>query len=102
MRICFHLRVKTDRLDEYKRLHRAVWPEMLAELKKAGIRDYSIWMWHDGHEFGVLECDDWAAAQAYLARSEASKRWQEFMRGYLETPVGDGELELLEEVFRME
>lgn len=102
MRICFHLRVKAERIEEYKRLHRAVCPEMLAELKIAGVRDYSIWMWRDGHEFGVLECDDWSATRAYLARSAVAQRWEAFMRDYLETPVEGGGPELLEEVFRME
>ena len=42
MRICFHLRVKPERLAEYRQIHVAVWPEVLDELKAAGIRNYSI------------------------------------------------------------
>jgi L-rhamnose mutarotase len=33
-RVCFLLQVKADRLAEYKRLHKAVWPEMLAALRR--------------------------------------------------------------------
>lgn len=38
----FVLRVKPDRVDEYVRAHREVWPEMLAALQAAGIRNYTI------------------------------------------------------------
>ena len=31
-RVCFLLQVKADRLAEYKRLHKAVWPEKRLQL----------------------------------------------------------------------
>ena len=31
-RVCFQVRVRADRIDEYRERHRAVWPEMLAAL----------------------------------------------------------------------
>jgi L-rhamnose mutarotase len=31
-RVCFMLQVKPDRLDEYRRRHAAVWPDMIAQL----------------------------------------------------------------------
>jgi L-rhamnose mutarotase len=103
-RVAFRLWVQPEKLEEYKRLHRAVWPELLADLRAAGVRNYSIFA--DGSElFGYLECDDWTAVNAALADSAANRRWQEFMRGYLATPVDPDAAEplrLLEEVFRME
>ena len=103
-RVAFRLSVKPDRLEAYREAHRDVWPELLADMRAAGIRNYSIFA--DGAElFGYLECDDWAVASAALARSDANRRWQEFMAGYLATPVDPGAAEpvrLMEEVFRME
>ena len=103
-RVAFRLSVQPDRLDEYKRLHRAVWPDLLADLRAAGVRNYSIFA--DGAElFGYLECDDWAAVNRALAQSDANRRWQEFMRGYLATPIDPDAAEpmrLLEEVFRLD
>ena len=47
-RICFLLRVRPERLDEYKARHREVWPEMLAELRETGWSNYSLFLGEDG------------------------------------------------------
>ncbi len=103
-RIAFRLRVKPDRLDEYLAIHTNVWPEMLAALRAAGYRNYSIFA--DGIElFGYLECDDWDTAQRTLAESDANRRWQEWMTEYLDTPVDPDNgrpLNLLAQVFFLE
>jgi len=102
-RVGFRLAVKPERLAEYKRIHRAVWPELLAEMSAVGIRNYSIFA--RGPElFGYLECDDWAAAKTALGRGDANRRWQAWMKDYLATPVDPDQaepLELLDEVFHM-
>jgi L-rhamnose mutarotase len=103
-RFAFRLLVKPDQLDEYKRLHLEVWPELLADLKAAGARNYSIFS--DGPElFGYLECDSVEAFGAAMAASDANRRWQLFMADYLATPIDpDGSVPLrqLEEVFRLD
>lgn len=38
------IRIRPERLEEYKRLHAAPWPDMDAALQAAGIRNYSIWL----------------------------------------------------------
>ena len=103
-RVAFRLWVKPERLDEYKAIHRQVWPELLRDMREAGIRNYTIFA--DGNElFGYLECDDWAKTTEALAKSETNRRWQEWMKDYLATPVDPQSakpLKLLEEVFRMD
>src|SRR5215204_2287633 len=73
-------------------------------MRAASIRNYAIFA--DGPElFAYLECDDWGAALETLARSDANRRWQELMSGYLATPVDPdaaAPLQLLEEGFGME
>ena len=103
-RIAFRLWVKPDKLDEYIEHHRHVWPDLLRDMRAAGYRNYSIFA--DGPElFGYLECDDWDAAQAALAQSDANRRWQEWMTNFLATPIDPDSTEpvrLMEEVFRMD
>jgi L-rhamnose mutarotase len=103
-RIAFRLRVQPGKLDEYIRLHGEVWPELLADLHAAGYRNYSIFS--DGLDlFGYFETDDFDAAQAAMATSDANHRWQAFMTEYLETPVdpeGKQGMHLMPEVFHTE
>lgn len=105
-RIGLLLKVKSDKIEEYKQIHTSVWPDLLAELKTAGFRNYSLWLRPDGMEFGYLECDDWQAACNYLATSEVHTRWQKFMQNYLESPSdadsGGQPVELLQMSFLME
>ncbi|MER3436853.1 MAG: L-rhamnose mutarotase [Chloroflexota bacterium] len=103
-RVAFRLWAKPDRLAEYKTIHQQVWPELLRDMRDAGIRNYTIFA--DGNElFGYLECDDWSATTEALSQSDANRRWQEWMKDYLLTPVDPDNpqpLRLMEEVFRMD
>lgn len=105
-RVGFLIKVKPDKVEEYKRLHKNVWPDLLAELKAAGIRNYSLWLRPDGMEFGYLECDDWQAACDYLTKSKVHERWQQFMQHYLDSPTdaaqGGQPVEMLEMSFLLE
>jgi L-rhamnose mutarotase len=97
----FVLRVKPDKVDEYVRAHREVWPELLAALKGAGIRNYTIF--RAGNQmFGYFESDDLERAEAYLAAQEVSARWQDAMADLLEERVPDQGPPPLEEVFRLD
>jgi L-rhamnose mutarotase len=44
-RIAFRMQLKPGTLAEYRRRHDAIWPDLVAALHAAGIRDYSIF--HD-------------------------------------------------------
>jgi L-rhamnose mutarotase len=100
-RSAFVLRVRPDKIEEYVRAHREVWPEMLDAIRGAGIRNYTIF--RDGSNmFGYFEADDLAAAGRYLAEQEVSSRWQDHMAELLEERVPDGGPPALEEVFRLD
>ena len=102
-RIAFLIRVRPEKLPEYLQLHNPIWPELAAELKAAGIRNYSLWLKPDGTEFGYMECDDWKATCDYLAVSPVHTRWQELMKDFLISPtdaaLGGQPVEMLEQSF---
>lgn len=100
-RVCFLLRVKPDRLGEYRDRHRAVWPEMLSALRAAGWSNYSLFLREDGLLVGYLETADFAAAQAAMEATEVNARWQAEMAPFFEVGPGAG-FERLEEVFHLE
>ncbi len=57
-RVGFLLKVKEDMLDEYKKHHETVWPEMLEALSRTGWHNYSLFMREDGLLFGYFETSD--------------------------------------------
>lgn len=104
-RHCFQLQVAVERLEEYRRRHAAVWPEMLQALKAAGWSNYSLFLREDGLLIGYLESDrDFDAIQAEMAATEVNARWQREMAALFEgldsTP--DNDLVLLSEIFHLE
>jgi L-rhamnose mutarotase len=104
-RICFTARVNPDLLAEYKRRHRAVWPEMLQALRETGWHNYSLYLRPDGQLIGYLESPDFVSAQAGMAAREVNARWQAEMREFFLIPDGkrpDEAFTLVEEVFHLD
>ncbi len=102
-RIGLLLNVRPEKLEEYRRLHNPIPADLAAELKAAGISNYSLWLRPDGVEFGYLECEDWEASCEYLQDAPAHVKWQEQMREFLLSPVDESQggqpVELLEMAF---
>jgi len=103
-RVGFLLKVKADRLDEYKAHHHHVWPEMLAALRESGWRNYSLFLREDGLLFGYFETPtSLAHAQSLMAEKEVNTRWQQLMAPYFEENVRpDDSFIELEEVFHLD
>lgn len=103
-RVCFLLKVRADRLDEYRVRHAAVWPEMLDALKATGWHNYSLFLREDGLLVGYLETEDFAAARAGMAATDVNGHWQAEMAPFFESPDGtrpDEAMEPLTEVFHL-
>jgi L-rhamnose mutarotase len=102
-RVCFLLKVRQDRLEEYRRRHEAVWPDMLAALREAGWHNYSLFLRDDGLLVGYLETDDFDAAQEAMERTEVNARWQAEMAPFFEGVDGrpDEGMTPLTEVFHL-
>ena len=104
-RVGFVLRVRPDLLDEYKRHHQAVWPEMLDALRRHGWHNYSLFLRPDGTLFGYFETEgSLEAAVAGMAAEPVNERWQALMAPYF-TGSGrpaDQMMEALEEVFHLD
>src|SRR3954467_197479 len=98
-RVCFHVQVRADRIDEYRERHRAVWPEMLAALSDADWRNYSLFLRPDGLLIGYLETHDFEAAERAMQTTEVNARWQAEMAPFF---AGELAFERLEEVFHVD
>lgn len=105
-RVGFLLKVREDKVEEYKAHHKAVWPEMLDALRRNGWHNYSLFMRGDGLLFGYFEAaDSFQASLEGMAKEEVNTRWQEFMTPYFEGVEGahpDQMMVELEEVFHLD
>ncbi|MDB5975294.1 MAG: rhaM [Nevskia sp.] len=70
---------------EYKRRHDAIWPELVALLKGAGISDYSIHFDAETNAlFAVLWREDGHGMER-LSESPLMRRWWSYMADIMET-----------------
>ncbi|MGH9470054.1 MAG: L-rhamnose mutarotase [Terriglobia bacterium] len=104
-RVCFLLKVRPDRLEEYKQRHASVWPEMLQALRETGWHNYSLFLRPDGLLVGYFETPNLKSALAGMATRDVNARWQRDMAPFFENLGSrrpDEGFERLEEVFYLE
>ena len=70
------IRVKADRVDEYEHLHATPWPGVLAAIRAANIRNYSIYR-HGEMLFAYFEYvgEDFTADMAAMAADPVIQEW---------------------------
>ena len=81
----FRMRLDPGREEEYRRRHEAIWPELVALLREAGVEDYSIHLDREtGQLFGVLwRRDDHGMDD--LPNHPVMRRWWAMMADIMET-----------------
>lgn len=72
------LEVRPGYEEEYKKRHDEIWPELVEDIKKAGLRNYNIFR-HGLTLIGYFETDDLEASIDALGKSDANRRWGEYM-----------------------
>ncbi|WP_329577658.1 L-rhamnose mutarotase [Streptomyces sp. NBC_01361] len=103
-RVCFLLKVKADRIDEYRVRHEGVWQEMREALTATGWHNYSLFLREDGLLVGYLETEDFDAARAAMDATDVNARWQAEMGDFFEELDGqapDAAMRPLTEVFHL-
>ena len=77
-RIGMVIGVKPEKIDEYKRLHAAVWPEVLAMISACNIRNYSIFLKEPENllfSFFEYHGTDYDADMAKMATDPKTQEW---------------------------
>ena len=79
-RYAWKAQVLDGQLEEYKRRHDQLWPELKAVLKEADISNYTIW--NVGNDlFGYYECEKGVEYAARVqAESPVVDRWNAYMK----------------------
>ncbi len=70
------IKIKPEKLEEYKELHAAVWPGVLKKINECNIQNYSIY-YRDGFLFSYYEYtgDDHDADMKKMAADPETQRW---------------------------
>jgi L-rhamnose mutarotase len=105
MRACFLLKVRPEKMDEYKARHASVWPEMIEALRQTGWRNYSLFLQPDGTVVGYVEADDFEKCRAAMKSHPVNTRWQAEMTPLFESSNGsrpDDLMHPLEEIFHLD
>lgn len=102
-RNAFTMKLKPGYQAEYKKRHDEIWPDLSAELSKAGVSDYSIFLDEKTLTlFAVQKLADGHSADA-LPDSPIVKKWWAYMADIMETnPDNSPVCQPLREVFHME
>lgn len=97
-------KIVSGKKEEYIKRHNEIWPEMKKVLKKAGIKNYTIWFNND-EVFGYYECKKGIKfATDYQKNSPVVDKWNEYMKDILimEMDKETGAQPKLEKVFELD
>lgn len=103
-RQAFRMKLKPGMIDEYRKRHDEIWPELLAGLRQAGISDYSIFFDQETNSlFAVRTITDDNRIEEFKD-SPVFQRWRAYMSDIMEIdPVhGASVSTTLMEVFHMD
>ena len=102
IRKCFRMTLKEGRINEYKKKHDEIWPEISAALTNAGVTNYSIYF--DKKDNTLIEYMELKENNTFenLEELEILKKWNIYMEALLETKSDNDAVPVvneLEEVF---
>jgi len=101
-RTCFTFRLAPGVEAEYRRRHDEAWPELLEDLRRAGISNYTLFLQGD-QVIAYAECEpDTRTAFGRMRRSEANQRWAAWFEDLLVDFVDEqGELHYAREIWHL-
>jgi L-rhamnose mutarotase len=102
-RHAFKMQLKPGVVAEYKKRHDEIWPALAAELKAAGVSDYSIFLDEETLTlFAVQKLSDKNTAAA-LPNSPIVRKWWDYMAPLMEVhPDHSPVCSELREVFHLD
>jgi L-rhamnose mutarotase len=102
-RICFLMEIVPGQEAEYERRHAEIWPDLVAALQDAGVRNYSLFR-RGTSVIAYAECHpDAATAFGTVGGTEVNQRWAQWFTDVLATHTdADGNLIEATEVWHLD
>ena len=102
-RFAFKMKLKPGCVEEYRRRHDSIWPELAALLRKSGVADYSIFFDEETSTLFAVQKQSGASSSQDLGANEVVRRWWDYMSDIMETNPDKSPVSIpLREVFWME
>ena len=97
------MKVNPGVIDEYRKRHDDLWPELHKLLKDAGISEYSIFFDEETNYLFAFQKQAGEQGSQDLGQTEIVKKWWKYMSDIMETnPDNSPVCVLLKEVFHMD
>ncbi len=102
-RICFLMEIIPGQEAEYERRHAEIWPDLVAELQDAGVRNYTLFR-RGTSVIAYAECHpDVATAFGKVGATDVNQRWAQWFTDVLATHTdADGNLVEAVEVWHLD
>jgi L-rhamnose mutarotase len=102
-RVCFRMRLAPGQEAKYDRMHEAVWPELIEQLRVNGVRNYTLFR-SGTTVVAYAECEpDGATAFGKVARTSIDQRWAATFEGVIaELTDKNGRLMYVDQVWHMD
>jgi L-rhamnose mutarotase len=104
IRNAFKMKLSSGDVEEYKRRHDQIWPELVEVLRKAGISDYSIFYDEETRTLFAFQRLSEDNTVATLPKNPAVRKWWDYMNdGIMEYDQKKEPVSIpLREVFHMD
>lgn len=81
-RVAFIMQLKEGSLEEYKRRHDEIWPELSKLIKEAGVSDYSIFL--EPKTLQLFAVQKKVETPVELAKEPIMRKWWDYMADLME------------------
>jgi L-rhamnose mutarotase len=102
-RIGFKMKLRPGSVEEYRKRHSEIWPDLIELLKKERISNYSIFFDEDTNSLFAFQEQEGEASSQDLGSTEIVKKWWKYMADIMETNPDNSPVTIhLEQVFYLE
>ena len=102
-RLAFRMKVNPGVIDEYRKRHENLWPDLHQLLKDAGISEYSIFFDEETNYLFAFQKQAGSKGSQDLGQTEVVQKWWAYMAEIMETKPDNSPVSTpLEEVFYLE
>jgi L-rhamnose mutarotase len=98
-RAAFKMKIKSGQVEEYKKRHDKIWPELVDLLRENGVSNYSIFFDEETHTLFAFQNNIGSGSQD-MGSIPIVQKWWAYMADIMETNLDNSPIsKKLEEVF---